>query len=103
MTICNFNAFTTDEAVTFVNRVDKELGNFSEVSKRLSYLVPFVRAANLTDAEKKRLGYTFKEMIVGCMFRVISCDEDDFDWFYMPLYGNCFIFNSGRNWKGILF
>jgi hypothetical protein len=55
---------------------------------------------NLTDEQKKQMGYSLEEMILHCEFNFVQCDEDiysEFVWFFHSEYGNCYKFNSGFN------
>ena len=49
----------------------------------------------LTIANKKSLGYQIEDMLVTCHYNFLECYASDFTYFYSPLYGNCYTFNSG--------
>ena len=40
------------------------------------------------------------EMLLSCRFSQQPCSCTDFEWVYNSFYGNCFVFNSGRNSSG---
>ena len=39
-------------------------------------------------------------MLITCKFNNLDCNENDFERVYSSVYGNCFVFNSGKNSKG---
>ena len=50
---------------------------------------------NLTDSQRKWLGWDLKQVVIKCKFNGVDCDiNNDFEWYFSPQYGNCFEFNS---------
>ena len=43
---------------------------------------------------KRSSSFEINEMLLQCNFNWISCNSDDFDYFFDPLYGNCYTFNQ---------
>ena len=44
---------------------------------------------------RRSLGYSIKEMVLKCEFNSKPCNLSWFDWYYHPLLGNCYRFNTG--------
>jgi len=102
VTICNFNVFVTEYAAEFLNSIDAELSNYTgPYASDLKYNVPFMRAKNLPDESRRKLGYTIEESLIKCMMFGQKCEPEDFESSYHPFYGNCFIFNSGKQLRKI--
>ena len=40
------------------------------------------KTSNMTDNDRKRLGFSLKEMLISCVYNLEYCDEGDFDWFF---------------------
>ena len=117
VTICNLNPFVTEYSFQLVqdfvkNEFSLDVNDMLNgtpsysildsikypLKKRYmeySYLVQQL-ATNLTDEQKKNLGFTIDKFLISCFFGPTSCDESDFTWTYDFLYGNCFRFNSGK-------
>ena len=53
-----------------------------------------------TDNIRKSLSPNLTDFLITCTFGLGDCKEDDFDWYYDLMYGNCFTFNNGRNFMG---
>jgi hypothetical protein len=109
LTFCNIQPFTTVEGQIFIEDISKKynLKSFSAIFnldlQSQFYLWTFLLQSNaivLNATERKKLGYTFNEMIISCYFETEKCTESDFDYFYSKLYGNCYKFNSGWNSNG---
>ena len=49
---------------------------------------------NLTDQERKSLGYELSNMLISCRLSYQKCNESDFTYFFHPFYGNCYTFNK---------
>ena len=50
---------------------------------------------NLSETARKEMGFQIEEMLIYCYFNFKFCNYSDFKYFYNPLYGNCYTFNSG--------
>jgi len=42
------------------------------------------------------LGYSFKDLVLICIFDGKNCDETEFWTYYHSTYGNCYTFNTGK-------
>jgi hypothetical protein len=89
ITICNLNPFQTEFAFDFYKR-NGNLSLFEFI--KVSYL--------LSDTAKKQLSYGINETLIRCTFSLGKCDWKYFEWIFHNLFGNCFVFNSGRNYLG---
>jgi len=54
-----------------------------------------MKASLLNDSEKKQLGLSISNSLIGCSFNFEACTIEDFQWYYSSTYGNCFRFNTG--------
>lgn len=102
VTICNFNPFVTNFSTTFLNDVRKNnsFQSFDLSDRRSKSLVLTAAAMNLRHKDRKKLGYSIEEFFISCKFLTIDCNFTEFIEFYHLTHGNCFIFNSGTNYKG---
>jgi hypothetical protein len=55
---------------------------------------------NMTETERRTVGFELKNMLIQCIFNLKECSEDDFDYYYDPYYGNCYTFNKGISQNG---
>ena len=112
ISLCNLNPFITDYAINLTTNIFIAQKLFSLMS-----LSPTIRDINVnsiinqnlihsnllttsyTDDQRKQLSYPIEYMLLYCHFSLKDCNASNFEWFYDPSYGNCFIFNSGRNSK----
>jgi hypothetical protein len=70
------------------------------LSKFLDY-VSLSIAMSLNDTEKAKLDSPVNELLISCTFQLNMCNvNQDFEYFYDTLYGNCIKFNSGKNMMG---
>ena len=98
ITICNRNSFATLEAKMLYENTMDEFKNMT-YKDRIRYL--FFYAHKYSDTVKQSLGLKLKEFIYECTFNGYKCDYDnDFVWHYDYHLGNCFVFNSGKNFTG---
>ena len=110
VTICNVNPFTTEYAYNFLKELDTsnsffdKILTFEESTALLSTL--YYKAMNkvndksISDQTRKNLSHTLKDMMISCMFNGVACNSSDFVWKFDPIYGNCFVFNSGIDVNG---
>jgi hypothetical protein len=96
VTLCNLNLFTSEYAVEFLRKINKNLmpnlDVFDENQMRnLSYdeklkLVSSIRvqaflqanSLNFSDLEKRKLGHDFDEIFLICTFNSRNCSSNDF-------------------------
>ena len=117
VTVCNANPFVTKEGLKYVssflqqnnftNFPDLELNIFGEIDyPRIFFNYNFIRYMTSTlskaiEAEmKKMFSFSFKEMFISCLFNLEPCNENNWEWHYDYFYGNCYRFNTGKNFKG---
>jgi len=50
--------------------------------------------------QRRKLFHSFEDVLVLCSFNGQPCSPSDFIWKWNPLYGNCYVFNSGFNASG---
>ena len=60
----------------------------------------FSLISNLSDMDKKRLGHSLEDILIGCNFNFKPCSATDFVWQFDYNFGNCYIFNGGLNSTG---
>lgn len=109
VSICNLNAYMTNESNEFVKSVLEENNLVHNVNssqffnaafesqlRALKFIVALnVYTHNLTDFDRSKFGYDLKDMLLSCTYNLKSCSADDFERYYDFYYGNCFKFNSG--------
>lgn len=113
VTICNLNPFVTPEANQFIldyfsNYYGYNFTNqfdfndyFNE--KNASIMQTFERMRqkvaepNFGDSEKQKFGLNLENFISECYFNNIDCNMSEFRWYYSNIYGNCYTFNSGKD------
>jgi hypothetical protein len=117
VSICNENIFANNQyAAKLLNDLFVQSGIISNGSsltqtypngiyRDYSFLRYFagLNAINPSkpSSEKKKLGLTLDQMMISCMYNLVKCSVDDFEWFMDPIYGNCYTFNGGRNSSGL--
>jgi amiloride-sensitive sodium channel subunit alpha/amiloride-sensitive sodium channel subunit gamma len=112
VTICNSYPFGSENSTEFLQeqliKYFKQPFNFSTLNKFdfqnfnfVRYLI-FLTAADptLSDEFRKSLGLKIDDMLISCQYSSNPCSQDDFVWFYNVYYGNCYMFNSGKNSTG---
>jgi hypothetical protein len=101
VTICNLNFYATN--LSFI--ASKTLFNTTRPNLNLITLAQ-TWTSSLTDLfgiDKKALGHSVHDTLVSCKFNQLDCViNEDFEYFYDVIYGNCFRFNSGKNMLGNL-
>jgi hypothetical protein len=77
--------------------LNKNLGYIGDMfEKTMTYIF-----TNLTNEQKKKMGYSIEEMVLFCQFNYVECEDySEFVWFYDAEYGNCYKFNTGFNSVG---
>lgn len=117
ITICNMNPFTNDFAYNFVDKTLAENGvyeysdiekfgtsmNFQTVGKMklLKYFISVnLMKPNISDETRQKTGYSINDMLISCLYNMQNCLDVEFEWIFVPYFGNCFKFNSGKNISG---
>jgi acid-sensing ion channel 5 len=100
VTICNVNKFTTNEASVylheFLNVTSLKTISYNKLEPILFQTIPHI-LNTFTEDRKRKLGYSYEELVLKCRFNYAPCSKNDFTWFFDRLYGNCFTFNSLRS------
>jgi hypothetical protein len=116
ITICNTHPFITNKAMQllekefkflypnlssdYINPLNYDQEIFASYKTYLSLLGRVNN--NFNETEKKSLGYGPEEFFIQSSFESNSLsDLDDYEWYWDISYGNCYIFNSGRNGKKV--
>ena len=102
--LCNRNLFTNEYSYQYLknySRISNLSATFESLSPRQLKNYDFLYKAfsfylhNISKLEQVQLlDYKMSEIILSCEFNGDDCDENDFEWFYHNLYGNCYIFNK---------
>ena len=118
ITICNSYPFGSANSTSFLEQQlnkffpghdFKSFNNLSSAGKKFNfsefsfakYLILLSAAdPSVSDDFKQSLGLTIEDMLINCQYSGSLCSKDDFVWFYSVLYGNCYVFNSGKNSSG---
>jgi hypothetical protein len=59
-----------------------------------------VNNKHYSDENKKRIAHNLEDILIDCKFNYQKCSASDFVWHFDPLFGNCYVFNSGYNSTG---
>jgi hypothetical protein len=118
VTICNTMPAITEYAYDLIKEIDAEknpdMSIFNQtLMSELSYekkIIYFFKVWSLflgqinkgtfSDLERKKLVHSYSDIILKCFFNGQPCTQSDFNWHWNPLYGNCYVFNSGLNNSG---
>jgi hypothetical protein len=116
VTICNVNPFTARHAVEFLKQINQDItlaidifdesslshSNFTNKMSLLAnvYYRAIFKMNSLNETEKRKLSHPLEDLIQNCYFNAQPCSASDFAWYFDPFYGNCWMFNSGRNAEG---
>jgi hypothetical protein len=99
VTFCNLKLLNRSNSFT-QNYINKSIymsqaKTYQEIKFALAYDL------NLTKSAKKELGFKIEDMFLpgygnkNCLFDNYPCNENDFTYFFHPVYGNCYSFNIG--------
>ena len=104
VSFCNLKAFNKLSSKKYLNKTNNDLiqneniygDDIFEYFNDESEIIES-KLSNLNESVnfRRSLGFELKDMLVTCYFNWKKCDLNDFKYFYHPLYGNCFTFNSG--------
>lgn len=119
VTFCNLNPYIKNYSIDFAKTIFdnqtwldylntlENLKKFSNSTEALNSYLKFEGYFNdlfmkaKTNPRREEFGLDFKEMFLKCSFGYEECNENDFEKYYHYFFGNCFIFNSGKNLKTI--
>ena len=112
VTVCNINPYTTQYAYDFLKDIDTA-GNFFKNDSNMTYgesedflsnfyyqSLNIATNENYTDQHRQSLAHRFDDVLLGCYFNAEICTANDFVWKFDPIYGNCYVFNSGFDAAG---
>jgi len=108
ITICKINPFSDNESVEAMKDIYmREYPNASRDKLSLEnitsvYQTFLYEAKDHSFGVERRRSLTpdITEMLIYCSFNSNECSYEDFEPFYMLFYGNCFRFNSGKDYYG---
>ena len=110
ITLCHTYPFATEYANEIImNEVKLNFSDFdfkqSQNQIKFQFIIKkyiaLVNAKIINETYQKKFGKNLDYLIITCFFNVIECNlTQDFDYFHDFWYGNCFRFNSGKNWYG---
>ena len=93
LTICNVNPFTSHNASIYIeNHKTSRLNSLDDLFKANDRAL--YTAMGLSDEQKIKFGYKIEDILIFCKFNGKKCSANDFKWYYMYDYGNCYQFNS---------
>ncbi len=118
VTFCNTNMFTSEygfelfknaskqvspnlnilnDTETFNLKTDEKIDIFLKIFLIMSGIV---NNKYYSDENKKRIAHNLEDILIDCKFNYQKCSASDFVWHFDPLFGNCYVFNSGYNSTG---
>jgi hypothetical protein len=56
-----------------------------------------VNNLRFSDGSRQKLVHSFGNILKYCFFNGEKCSSRNFIWLWDPIYGNCYVFNSGFN------
>jgi len=100
-----YEVITKEYSVQLMNELferNKENVSFSEMKIAYealkSHIFSILTYRNATI--KKNSSTLIDEMLIWCRFGGVECFSSDFEWLFHPYFGNCYIFNSGKDSNG---
>jgi hypothetical protein len=110
VSVCNLNPFDRSKSQSYIDKVlaNNNISYVDDINKidmNPSIVTNLIRASiaadkNLTDNQRRQLGFDIDYMLLTCYFNDIPCNSSDFVWRYDFDYTNCFTFNSGFDSNG---
>lgn len=110
VTICNQNPFNTKSPnfKPYLESFKKEFynedflnglgGTVFEARVLVDRLLKsYIEELNISISEKIKLSYTLDDMLISCSYLNQPCDLKNFRIFRTNKYGNCYMFNSGKD------
>jgi hypothetical protein len=107
ITICNLKSVNQTRSPSYL-KTHVTNKNLSSFASPFSYIIShhyLTRTAikndkNLTNSERKSIGFELKVMLISCSFNYEPCNANDFTYYYDSNYGNCYTFNKGVDDNG---
>lgn len=106
ITICSINPYLTKESEILIDRLVGSGRNSSSISgdslaltymKIKSNLAANLKTPNVTDEQRRSLGFDLDQVMISCVFSFRDCTAKDFVRTYDYLFGNCYRFNTKMN------
>ncbi|RNA20774.1 acid-sensing ion channel 1 isoform X2 [Brachionus plicatilis] len=109
ITFCNKNPFnfqkpTLDlELIRRLNNIKNgiyvvERFNIFDLITNIKFIIQRNMLLNKTIVDN--MGFNIEEMLISCRFNTLSCSQNDFEEIYLPSFGKCYKFNSGKSLNG---
>ncbi|RNA37539.1 acid-sensing ion channel 1 isoform X2 [Brachionus plicatilis] len=111
VTFCNKNPFNFQKSTLDMNSIEELEGlkSFFLSNKLLEiinsldamFYIQFGTTKMLVNKTiVDTMGFNIEEMLINCRFNTLSCSKNDFEEIYLPSFGKCYKFNSGRSLNG---
>jgi hypothetical protein len=112
ISICSLSRFSTNLSFEFFNELFIENGILKNGSTlEASYPNAFilllfnfkylsrVNALNpsISESVKRQFGLDLNSSLLSCLYNQKPCGVDDFEWYFEPYYGGCFLFNGAKS------
>jgi hypothetical protein len=103
ITICNLNPFYKKQIHVYMQEVlgynfsDFDELNITDFDNGIYLISNLFKEPSFSQEKLKETGPSIDQMLIYCSFMSLECTKDDFEWYFMPDYGNCYRFNSGKN------
>ena len=95
ISICNINPINTEELNQYM--IGKFNGDKYPNMSLIDYAITYQKMNQSIKFSRKALN----ETIIKCLFKFNDCNlDEEFEYYFDEVYGNCFRFNSGKNMKG---
>ncbi len=102
MTICNRNLFSSQFGFEYLSRF-AESTNSSYILEQpdietlredvfLNKAIANVIRQEAKMQDRQNLSYSLRETLISCKYNYKSCTYEDFQWFFHPEKGNCYMF-----------
>lgn len=95
VTICNINYFTSHYSQEIIENYKE---NYKYHNPLSDYFKLWVKSEIMRHNQlnyPNNFGDSLQKMIVYCVYKGMYCNQSEFSYFYHPIYGNCYQFNSG--------
>jgi hypothetical protein len=118
VTICNSLPAITEYAFDLITKINEQVSpglsvfnqsqmgefNYTQRSeyfwKLWNIFLGRINSRTFTDLDRKKLGHSLFDILYECLFNGQPCTSSDFNWHWNPIFGNCYVFNSGSNSNG---
>ncbi|CAF0813363.1 unnamed protein product [Brachionus calyciflorus] len=68
-----------------------------EAVKEIEFYIAYgIDQLKFTAEQKNSVSMSLDEMLINCRFNDITCSKEDFNYFFLPAYGNCYSFSSKK-------